>query len=172
MDRFVVVFENAPLDPPGWFEDVCRTAGLTLVDNEAITTAMSKSEESRRALLSAESGFGSEPKVLAPHYRAALDKVAAGESRLALHGSAWLQYVSPVTGCILDFSGLEAERAKGRPNMSRKQVDARVEEIKKVVRDRAKEHLAADRILELAPNLDEQAKRVHVAKFIEGLGGR
>ncbi len=172
MDRFVVVFENAPLDPPGWFKEACLAAGLTLVDNEAIATAMSKNEESRRALLSAESGFGSEPKVLAPHYRAALDKVAAGKSRLALHGSAWLQYVSPVAACILDFSGLESERAKGRPGMTRQQVEARVEAIKKVVRDRAKEHLADDRILELAVGGDEPAKRAQVAPFIERLGAR
>ena len=56
--------------------------------------------------------------------------------------------------------------------MTREQVEARVEAIKKVVRDRAKEHLADDRILELAVGGDEKAKGEQIARLIEGLGAR
>lgn len=168
MERFVIVFENAPLEPQPWLKKTCLEAGLSLVDNEAITDWMSKDEEAQKVLVSAESGLGTNPKVLAPYYREALEKVAKGAQGIALYGSAWLQYVSPVDGCVLDLGGLDIEAKKGRPGLSKQAVAQRIEEIKKTVRERVAANLSSDRILELKGG-DSGEKQAKAVAFIKSL---
>src|SRR4051794_5348397 len=108
MKRFIVVFENAPLDSAPWITNASKTAGLTLVNNDAVAEAMSKVPEARKAILESKQVAWGINETLTPHYRKALEEVAGSHAQLGLAGSNWLAYAEKADVCILDFDPLEA----------------------------------------------------------------
>ena len=171
MKRFIVVFDNEPSETESapWVPSACSAARLTFVDNDAIATEISENKEARKALL--ESGVPPGDPKLAPYYKAALEKVAAGQQRLALYSTNWLTYLGQVDGCVLDFSRLEEQRALGiSQGVDPKAAEAYVIKFSNQQRNKARKHLAADRILELPSQESAPKKAELVAAFVKKLG--
>ena len=170
MKRFIVVFDNEPSDPAPWVAKAASAAGLFLVDNDAISTEISKIPEAQKALL--ESGLPpGERAELAPFYKKALEKVAADKQRIGVYSTSWLLYLGEADGCVLDFSGLEEQRRIGLASgMKQKDVDDYVSKYSKQLEDRARKHLAANRVL-VVPAKESDARKAELATdFIKKLG--
>jgi len=169
MKRFVIVFSNEPTAPAPWVARACESAKLTYVDNDPITSEIAKSPEAQKLLLS--NIPPGENAALSPHYKAALEKVAGNEQRIGLYSNSWLLYLGQADGCVLDFSGLEAQRQQGlAAGMKQKDVDDYVAKYSKQMQDRASKHLPPNRILVL-PTAESDAKKAELAAdFIRKLG--
>ncbi len=169
MKRFVIVFSNEPGEPAPWIVRACEAAKLTYVDNDPVTTELARSPEAQKQLLS--NIPAGENAALAPHYKAALEKVASKEQRVGLYSNSWLLYLGQADGCVLDFSGLEAQRKQGlAAGMSQKDVDDYVSKYSKQMQERAGKYLPANRILVL-PTSESDAKKAELAAaFIRKLG--
>jgi hypothetical protein len=169
MKRFVIVFSNEPAAPAPWVARACESAKLTYVDNDPITSEIAKSPEAQKLLLS--NIPPGENAALSPHYKAALEKVAGKEQRIGLYSNSWLLYLGQADGCVLDFSGLEAQRQQGLAGgMKKKDVDDYVAKYTKQMQDRASKYLPPNRILVL-PSAESDAKKAElVADFIRKLG--
>lgn len=169
MKRFVIVFSNEPTEPAPWIARACEASKVTYLDNDPITTELSKNPEAQKQLLS--NIPPGENAALAPHYKAALEKVAGKETRIGLYSNSWLFYLGQADGCVLDFSGLEAQRAQGLAGgMSKKDVDDYVAKYSKQMQDRARKYLPPERILVL-PTAESDAKKAELAAaFIRKLG--
>ena len=113
MKRFVIVFSNEPEDAPPWIARACEAAKLKYVDNDPITTEISKVPEAQKLLLKSDLPAGENP-ALAPFYQKALDKVAGTQQRVGVYGLSWLLYLGQADGCVLDFTSLEGQRC-GQP---------------------------------------------------------
>ena len=172
MKRFIAVFENAPQDGAPWITSASQSAGLTLVDNDAIADAMSKDEEARKAILtSKQEPWGINEKLI-PYYRKALEQVAGSHARLGLVGSNWLAYAEKTDVCILDFDPLEAEGQRGikagvTPQASADYVKTYTEQLLA----RAKKYLPAERSLVLPKGATDAKKAELAAAFIRKLQG-
>jgi hypothetical protein len=169
MKRFVIIFSNEPTEPAPWIARACEAAKLKYLDNDPITTEISKSPEAQKQLLS--NIPPGENAALAPHYKAALEKVAGKEPRIGLYSNSWLLYLGQADGCVLDFSGLEAQRKQGLAGgMSQKDVDDYVAKYSKQMQDRAAKYLPANRILVLPAGESDAKKAELAAAFIRKLG--
>ena len=89
MKRFVIVFSNEPEDAPPWVARACEAAKLKYVDNDPITTEISKIPEAQKLLLQSNLPPGENP-ALTPFYVKALDKVAGSQTRVGLYSLSWL----------------------------------------------------------------------------------
>jgi hypothetical protein len=170
MKRFVIVFDNEPAESAPWISGACSASRVTFVDNEAITDVVSDNKDAQKLFL--ESGIppGENPK-LAPHYKTALDKVAANQQRVGLYGVSWLLYLGQADGCVLDFAGLEEQRTKGLASgVDKKAADAYVAKYSAHLQERARKVLSPDRILVLPVNESEAKKAELAAAFIKKLG--
>lgn len=170
MKRFVVVFDNEPAEPAPWIAQACAANKLFLVDNDAIATELGKSKDAQKLLL--ESGLppGENPK-LAPVYKAALDKLADTQQRVALYSVSWLLYLQQAEGCVLDFAGLEAERKRGvAAGVSEQKAAEYVTRYSAHLKDRARKVLPENRIL-VVPFAESEARKAELAAdFIRKLG--
>ena len=170
MKRFVIVFDNEPAESAPWISGACSASRLTFVDNDAVTDVVSDSKDAQKLLLGSDLPPGENPK-LAPFYKAALDKVAAGQQRLGLYGVSWLLYLGQADGCVLDFAGLEEQRKKGLASgVAQKTADDYVAKYSAHLKERARKALPADRILELPVNESDAKKAELTAAFIKKLG--
>lgn len=170
MKRFVIVFSNEPEDAPPWIARACAAAKLKYVDNDPITTEISRIPEAQKQFLQSNLPPGENP-ALAPHYQAALEKVAGKEPRIGLYSMSWLLYLGQVDGCVLDFSALEVQRKQGlAAGMKQKDVDDYVTKFTQQMRDRARKYVTPDRILELPAGESEARKAELTADFIRKLG--
>jgi hypothetical protein len=107
----VAVFDASPLnEPTDWMIQACRRAGVFLADIDAIAKLLADNPESRRVL--AERGPRGPDPELAGHYRSALDELAAGQTRVAVHSVVWIDYGLVPDAAVLDFDPLEAEQAR------------------------------------------------------------
>jgi hypothetical protein len=169
MKRFVIVFSNEPGDPAPWVALACESAKLKYVDNDLITKELSQNPEAQKLLLS--NIPPGENAALSPHYKAALEKVAGNEQRIGLYSNSWLLYLGQADGCVLDLSGLEAQRQQGlAAGMKQKDVDDYVAKYTKEMKDRASKYLPPNRILVL-PTAESDAKKAELAAdFIRKLG--
>jgi hypothetical protein len=139
------------------------------VDNDPVTTEIAKSPEAQKQLLS--NIPPGENVALAPHYKAALEKVAGKEERIGLYSDSWLLYLGQADGCVLDLSGLEAQRKQGLAGgMKQKDVDEYFNKYSKQLQDRARKYLPQDRILVLPTNESDAKKAELAAAFIRKLG--
>lgn len=167
MKHFLVVFENAPLDSAPWITSACKATGLTLVDNDKIADEMSKDEAARKAILGSKQVPWGINESLIPHYRKALEHVAASHARLGLAGSNWLAYAEKADLCILDFDPLEAEAHRGQKAGVTPQAAAQyVQQSTQELTQRAKKYLAADRVLILPKGATDAKKAELAAAFI------
>ncbi|MDY7232320.1 hypothetical protein [Hyalangium rubrum] len=170
MKRFVIVFSNEPEDAAPWVARACASAKLKFVDNDPITTEISRIPEAQKQFLQSNLPPGENP-ALAPHYQAALEKVAGRETRVGLYSLSWLLYLGQADGCVLDFSALESQRKQGlAAGMKQKDVDAYVAKFTQQMRDRASKHVPRERILELPAGEPEARKLELSADFIRKLG--
>ncbi|WP_224362430.1 hypothetical protein [Hyalangium versicolor] len=171
MKRFVIVFSNEPGEPAPWVAQACASAKLTFVDNGPVTVELSKDPQAQKHLLS-NIPLG-ENAALAPFYKAALEKVAGKEGRIGLFSNSWLLYLGQgqVDGCVLDFSGLEAQKQQGlAAGMKQQDVDAYVAKYSQQMQERARKYLPAEKILVL-PTSESDAKKAELAAaFIRKLG--
>jgi hypothetical protein len=169
MKRFVIVFSNEPAAPAPWVARACESAKLTYVDNDPITSEIAKNPEAQKLLLS--NIPPGENAALSPHYKAALEKVAGKEQRIGLYSNSWLLYLGQAEGCVLDFSGLEAQRKQGLAGgMKQKDVDDYFNKYSKQMEERARKYLPQERILVL-PTAESDAKKAELAAaFIRKLG--
>lgn len=158
MGRIVVVLDNSPSKTAPWMRAAAGAARLALVDNEAVAAAIGP--EGEKAILSPDNpGLGSPTEALAPHYRRALETVAAGQERLALDGWGWLVYARPVDACILDFAGWNVE-----------QTARRAEPIKAAIREKAKAAVRSpERILELPVGASDAEKAELASAFLRAI---
>ncbi|WP_224244786.1 hypothetical protein [Hyalangium gracile] len=169
MKRFVIVFSNEPGEPAPWVAQACASAKLTFVDNGPIATELSKNPEAQKLLLS-NIPLG-ENASLAPFYKAALEKLAGSAPRLGLFSNSWLLYLGQADGCVLDFSGLEAQKKQGlAAGMKQKDVDDYVAKYSQQMQERARKYLPPERILVL-PTAESDARKAELAAaFIRKLG--
>lgn len=169
MKRFVVVFSNEPEDAPPWVARACEAAKLQYVDNDPITTEISKIPEAQKLLLQSNLPPGENP-ALTPFYVKALDKVAGNAPRVGLYNLSWLLYLGRADGCVLDFTSLEVQRKQGlAAGMKQKDVDEYVAKYSQQMRERALKHVPQDRLLVL-PAGEPDARKVELASaFISKL---
>ena len=169
MKRFVIVFSNEPEDAPPWVARACEAARLRYVDNEPITTELSKDPEAQKLLLQSNLPPGENP-ALAPAYQKALDKVAGTQPRLGVYSLSWLLYLGQADGCVLDFTSLEAQRKQGLASgMKPQDVEAYVSKFSQQLRERALKHVPQERLLVL-PAGEPDARKVELASaFINQL---
>jgi hypothetical protein len=169
MKRFVIVFSNEPGEPAPWVAQACASAKLTYVDNGPIATEISKDPQAQKHLLS-NIPMG-ENAALAPFYKAALEKLAGNEPRVGLFSNSWLLYLGQADGCVLDFSGLEAQKKQGlAAGMKQKDVDEYVAKYSKQLEERARKYLKPERILVLPAGESDAKKAELAAAFIRKLG--
>jgi hypothetical protein len=169
MKRFVIVFSNEPGEPAPWVAQACASAKLTYVDNDPITKEISKHPEAQKQILS--NIPPGENAALAPHYKAALEKVAGKEPRIGLFSNSWLLYLGQADGCVLDFSGLEAQKKQGLAGgMKQKDVDDYVAKYSKQMQERARKYVPQERILVLPAGESDAKKAELAAAFIRKLG--
>ena len=169
MKRFVIVFSTEPGEPAPWVAQACASAKLKYVDNGPITVEISKDPAAQKLLLS--NIPPGENAALSPYYKAALEKVAGTEPRLGLFSNSWLLYLGNADGCVLDFSGLMAQKKAGLASgMKQKDVDDYVAKYSKQMEDRARKYLPPERVLVL-PTAESDAKKAELAAaFIRKLG--
>ncbi len=169
MKRFVIVFSNEPAAPAPWVARACESAKLTYVDNDLVTSELARNPEAQKLLLS--NIPPGENAALGPHYKAALEKVASKEQRIGLYSNSWLLYLGQAEGCVLDLSGLEAQRQQGLAGgMKQKDVDEYVARYTKLMKDRAAKYLPQNRILVLPAGESDAKKAELAADFIRKLG--
>jgi hypothetical protein len=166
--RRVVVFDASPKnDPTPWMRKACKSAGVLLADISAIADLLA-ADPTAQKLLVARGPVG-EDKRLAPHYRAALDKLAGGAPVVAVHSVVWIDYGIEPVAVVLDFDNLELERAKGlRLGMTGKQYDELVAKARGQMEQRVKA-LPPARVLVLPAKASDAKKAelaaAHIKKF-------
>ncbi|HEY8210410.1 MAG TPA: hypothetical protein VIG99_23170 [Myxococcaceae bacterium] len=170
--RFVALFDCSPADPPPWVKAVCQEVGLFFVDNDAVADEMSKSQAAQKAILELGQGFR-ENEAMAPHYSAALDKVAKGHDRLGVYSVSWFLYSVRPSVAVLDFQPLEDEVKKARSGPKKypeEQLQQYLQTYRTKLTDRAYENVGEERTL-IAPlgMLDSKkaaAAAEHIKKYL------
>lgn len=148
MDRFTVVFDASPInEPTAWMKQAAAQANLHLVLQDDIARAISQDPKAREVLpnLNVE---GADAR-MAPFYQAALEKLTAGKTRVALHSVTWTLYGVKPDALIYSWDQMQNERPKAR-KLGMKDADYEyfVEEAKKKVRVFFK-GVPTDRMLEI-----------------------
>jgi hypothetical protein len=169
MKRFVIVFSNEPEDAPPWIARACEAAKLKYVENDPITTEISKIPEAQKLLLQSNVPPGENP-ALAPFYQKALDKVAGTQQRIGLYSLNWLRYLGQADGCVLDFTSLEGQRKHGLASgMKQKDADEYVAKFSKQMREQALKHVPPERLLVLPAGEPDARKAELASAFINKL---
>lgn len=166
--RVLVVLDNPLLEHDPWADEVFRQAKLVAVDNDTITTAMSKDPESRKALLTNSGDPMGAAEKLAPYYRRALETLYGEQPRLGLYGTAWLVHTAAVDACVVDWSEVEARA--GAPGVSEADAGFSRQMAKDYVHQRTSAHLAPGRLLELEPGLPQTVKVARTLEFLRTRG--
>jgi hypothetical protein len=170
--RFVALFDCSPAETPPWVKAACSEVGLFCVDNDRVATEMSQSPEAQRAILELGQGFR-ENEAMAPHYSAALDKVAQGHDRLGVYSVSWFLYGVRPAVAILDFQPLEDEVKKAREG-AKKIPEEKLQEYLQTYRtklnDLALNHVGQERTLVLPLGTLDSKKAAlaaeHIKKFL------
>ena len=165
----VIVLDNPPHDADAWAQQVFAAAKLKQVNNRLVSDTMAKDEAAKKALLASKDPLGDAEK-LAPHYKAAFDKLYSTEARVGCWGTAWLVYQQPIAACVVDWSGIEKAAATDK-----KGVDAvPYEHFRKTsydfVRARATKFLDPKLYLELPLGLTTAQKVEQTLDFLKRLG--
>jgi hypothetical protein len=132
---------------------------------------MSKSQDAQRSILELGQGFR-ENEAMAPHYSAALEKVAGTHDRLGVYSVSWFLYGVRPAVAVLDFQPLEDEVKKARSG-PKKIPEEKLQEYLRTYRtkltDLALGHAGQDRTLILplgAMDSKKQSLAVeHIKKF-------
>ena len=162
-----VVLDNPPLEDDAWARQVFAALDLPVVDNDAISTAMSKDEESRRILLEYAADPMAAADQLAPYYRRMPDKLYGDKPALGLYGIAWTAYV-PVQACVVDWD--EVERRASAPGIPAPDGEYFRQQSKAYVHARLEKYMAGGRVLELEPGLDLQQRVDRALAFLRESG--
>lgn len=171
MDRFAVIFDNAPAEGAPWIEKACALAKLKFVPNDPITTAVGEDAEAREVMQKRPHDYLTPFPEIGPYFQKALDKVAPKDARVGLHGVNWLTYGTKAAAAVIDLDPLEAEMERGRKNKK-----VREEDVKKYgemfgtrMQDTAKKALGSDRVLVLPKGTPDEKKAelaaAHIKKF-------
>jgi len=149
MSRFIVLFDASPInEPTPWMKQAAAQADLHLVLQDDIARTMSEDPKAREELLKLNS-VGPDPR-MAPHYQAALDKLAQGKTRIALHSATWTVYGVKPDALVYSFDQMQNERAKAlKMGMKDADYDFFVKEAKQKVSVFFK-GVPADRMLEVS----------------------
>lgn len=149
MDRFTVVFDASPInEPTAWMKQAATQAQLTLILQDDIARAISEDPEARKVLPNLDT-VGADAR-MTPFYQAALEKLAKGQQRIALHSVTWLAYGLKPDAVIYSFDQMQNERAKAHKlGMSDQNYDYYVEQAKQLVRGFLAK-APADRLLEVS----------------------
>lgn len=133
MDRFIVLFDASPInEPTPWMKQAATQADLHLVLQDDIARTMAEDPKARAVLVNVNTP-GADAS-LAPYYQAALEKLAAGKPRIALHSITWTLYGVKPDAVVYSFDQMQDERPKARKmGMSDQNYDHFVEEAKKKV---------------------------------------
>jgi hypothetical protein len=164
----VIVLDNPPLDRDPWADEVFSRAKFPRVENEAVAKAMSQDAEAKPALLQYAGNPVMHAEQLAPHYKRALEKLHGMEARVGLYGTAWVVYTQPVDAVVIDWSEVD-KRAKA-PNAKDGSGEYFRQQSEAFVRNRVKQHVAPDRVLELPLGLSPQDKVEKTLAFLKKLG--
>lgn len=148
MDRFTVVFDASPInEPTAWMKQAAAQANLHLVLQDDIARAISQDPKAREVLPNLNT-VGADVR-MAPFYQAALEKLTAGKTRVALHSVTWTLYGVKPDALIYSWDQMQDERPKARKmGMKDQDYDYFVEEAKKKVRVFF-QGVPADRMLEI-----------------------
>lgn len=167
MKSFLVMFDAPPsVDPTGWMKQAAQKAELFFADLDQVATKMSQDPKAQKALLASKKR--NEDPALAPHYAKALEAVAGKQKRVAVNSVSWLVFGQKPAVAIVDFDGLEGERAKGKKaGLTDAQYDQLVANARKTVEDRLAEHLSADRVLVLPKGASDAEKAKAAVAFIK-----
>lgn len=149
MNRFIVLFDASPInEPTPWMRQAAAQADLHLVLQDDIARVISEDPKARQTLPDMNT-TGPDSR-LAPYYQTALDKLAQGKSRVALHSATWTLYGIKPDALVYSFDQMQNERAKAQKmGMSDQNYDYYVEEAKKKVRVFFK-GVPAERMLEVS----------------------
>ncbi|MGC4114521.1 MAG: hypothetical protein QM765_07905 [Myxococcales bacterium] len=159
--RKIVVFDASPQNAPTpWMKKACQSAGVFLAELDAIADLMAKDPEAQK-LLVARGPTGPDAS-LAKHYRAALDTLAAGKTKVAVHSVVWLDYGIAADAAVLDFDNLQLERARSKKlGLTDAGYDALVAKARDQMEARVAK-LAPDRVLRL-PEQASDARKAELA---------
>lgn len=168
--RKIVVFDASPRnDPTPWMKKACQRAGVFLVDINAVADLLSKDPDAQKLLVS-RGPTGPDPS-LARHYLAALDKLAAGKAKVAVHSVVWVDYGVAAEGAVLDFDNLELERPRSEKlGVSKEAYDALVAQARAKMESRVA-RLAPDCVLRLPAKTDDARKAELAAAHLTKLLG-
>lgn len=164
----VIVLDNPPLQQDGWADEVFSLAKFPRVDNDAIARQMSQDAEAKPALLQYAGNPVAHAEQLAPHYKRALDALHGKEPRVGLYGTAWVVYTQPVDAVVVDWSEVD-KRAKA-PSAQDGSGEYFRQQSQAFVRDRLKQHVKPDRVLELPLGLSQKEKVEKALAFLKKLG--
>lgn len=171
MNRFVVVFDNAPAEGAAWIARACDLANLRFVDNDPITTEFGKDPEARALAAKAPHDFSPFPEI-GPYFLEALEKVApaATEKRIGLHGVNWLVYGMTAQAVIVDFDPLHQQAEEGRKaKLPERDIQQYVSMFGSRVEQTAKKQAGAERVLILPRGVNDAQKAelaaAHIRKF-------
>jgi hypothetical protein len=167
--RKVVVFDASPRnDPTSWMRKACQDAGVFLADINAIAELLAEDPAAQK-LLVARGPTGADPS-LAVHYRAALDKLAAGKPKVAVHSVVWIEYGVGPLAAVLDFDNLELERPRAKElGVTKEAYDSLVAKARAQMEERVK-GLKPECVLRLPEKASDRRKAdlaaAHIKKFL------
>lgn len=170
MNRFAVIFDNAPAEGAPWIERACALAKIKFVSNDPITTAIGEDAEARKVMEKRPLDYVTPFPQIGPYFQKALDKVAPKDTRVGLHGVNWLTYGTKAAAAIIDLDPLEAEMEKGRKGgMKEEDVKKYGEMFGTRMQEMAKKALGSDRVLVLPKGTPDAKKAelaaAHIKKF-------
>jgi hypothetical protein len=165
MSRFIVLFDASPINAPtSWMRQAAAQADLHLVLQTDIARVMSQDPETREALLKVNSP-GPDPR-MGRYYQRALDTLAEGHTRLALHSVTWTAYGIQPAALIYAFDQMQNERARAlQMGMQDADYDVFVQRAQDTVSAFFK-GVPADRLLEVSGT--EAQKAARAVAFIRG----
>lgn len=158
MNRFIVLFDASPInEPTTWMKQAAAQADLHLVLQDDIARAISQDPKARETLPYLNA-VGPDAR-MAPFYQAALEKLAEGKPRIALHSITWTLYGVKPDAFVYSFDQMQDERPKARKmGMSDQNYDHFVEEAKKKVRVYFK-GVPPERMLEVSGSETQKATK-------------
>lgn len=133
MSQFIAVFDASPVnEPTPWMKAACAQAGLTLLDNDAISTALSELPG-----LTLEMVAEQRPGVGA-FYVKAFEKVAKGKQRVAVNSLMWIKHGLPGVSAVVVSTDqidpfIQAQIAKAPVKVEQSLIDSETKRIKEKI---------------------------------------
>ncbi len=165
MAQTLIVIDVPPLENAAWVSQVFAKANLKEVSNKAIAKVMSQDADAKKALLATKDPV-TEAETLAPHYKKAFDTTHGGDARVGLYGSAWLVYTPGISALIIDWDEVERLATTDKQGTERVPYDHFRKQARDFIGARVKNHLAADKLLELPAGLTADQKVEASLKFL------